>query len=330
MDLLIHNKLPLNDPVRIEENPMTSNSTSSTSPTKGHNRLLYATAVITFLLVTLGGVVCVTDSSQGCPDWPWCYGKLYPPLRQDSIIEYSHRVVALVTSLLILASAVLSLLKTPRKRWVSIPAALSLVTLVAVSYFGAKTVMSGLTRVEAALDLGSALVTVLLMITAAAAARRYREQAGGQIRLVLDNPFSWLVFGTTLAAFVLLVSAVLVAASGSVERCLGFPLFSEELLSSGMLGSLQIARRGLAVVTALLIAAVAERGWRTQRGNGRIMQSATLLIGALVVELITGVLLLSTGFSLILEIVYVSMASSIWALLCSLLMQTALKVKPSE
>ena len=41
--------------------------------------------------VTLGGVVRLTDSGLGCPDWPLCHGKLIPPAEFHTLIEYSHR-----------------------------------------------------------------------------------------------------------------------------------------------------------------------------------------------------------------------------------------------
>ena len=52
------------------------------------------TVLAAFALVVLGGVVRVTESGLGCPDWPLCQGRLIPPLETSAIIEYSHRLVA--------------------------------------------------------------------------------------------------------------------------------------------------------------------------------------------------------------------------------------------
>ena len=52
------------------------------------------TVLATFSLVILGGVVRVTESGLGCPDWPGCDGGIFPPLETKALIEYSHRITA--------------------------------------------------------------------------------------------------------------------------------------------------------------------------------------------------------------------------------------------
>ena len=52
--------------------------------------------------VTLGGVVRVTGSGLGCPDWPLCYGQIVPPFQLDALIEYSHRLSGAILGVLVL------------------------------------------------------------------------------------------------------------------------------------------------------------------------------------------------------------------------------------
>jgi len=67
-------------------------------------RLAVVTAVFAYLQIALGGVVRVSGSGLGCPDWPLCHGRPYPPADPHAIIEYSHRAVGSVTGILIIAT----------------------------------------------------------------------------------------------------------------------------------------------------------------------------------------------------------------------------------
>ena len=46
------------------------------------------------LLVILGGVVHNTGSSLACPDWPLCFGQVFPKMEGQVAIEHSHRLLA--------------------------------------------------------------------------------------------------------------------------------------------------------------------------------------------------------------------------------------------
>src|SRR5258708_20998888 len=71
-------------------------------------RLALVTAAFAYLQIALGGLVRVSGSGLGCPDWPLCHGRPYPPADPHAIIEYSHRAVGTVTGLLIIATVVLA------------------------------------------------------------------------------------------------------------------------------------------------------------------------------------------------------------------------------
>jgi heme A synthase len=73
-------------------------------------RLVLATAIATFVLIIVGGVVRVSDSGLGCGPagsgfhgWPFCNGDVVPGVNLHSIVEYTHRAVAGIVTILIVS-----------------------------------------------------------------------------------------------------------------------------------------------------------------------------------------------------------------------------------
>ncbi len=82
---------------------------------------------LTFVVITLGAYVRLSDAGLGCPDWPGCYGHLDVPTAQAEVSaanknfpqrpvevakawkEMAHRYLASILGLLILVMALLSL-----------------------------------------------------------------------------------------------------------------------------------------------------------------------------------------------------------------------------
>lgn len=288
---------------------------------RGHRTLLVVAATLTYLLVTLGGIVCVTDASRGCPDWPACYGQLLPPLRVDSILEYAHRVLAALTSLSIVAAAILGWRRARGVRWVRWPPVLAVGFLIIVIILGAMVVLRGLEPGLAAVDLGSALVVQGLMVAAALVAAARRRQPAGLDRLAWNSPFARLAMWTLVAVFVVLVSAVLVADEGSLVRCLGWPLVSARWLRGDLRGWLQAARWLLSLGAGLLVVALVVQAWRTQPHHPTVRRAATATGLVLLAEALLSALLPLVEFALPLLVPYVALAAALWALLVIVVVQ---------
>lgn len=63
------------------------------------HRVAFLTLILAFGLVTLGGVVHNTGSSLACPDWPLCYGQVFPKMEGGVAIEHSHRLLGALVGL---------------------------------------------------------------------------------------------------------------------------------------------------------------------------------------------------------------------------------------
>ncbi len=265
------------------------------------------------MLIFIGGVVCVTGSGGGCPDWPGCYGSIVPPAQTASIIEFMHRLVAGLTFIVIIAAAVVSWRKSSAIRWVSCPSILAVLLVLVVSAFGAIAVLRGLPPGLAAVDLGSALLVLALVLTAAVVAFAYRANPSLVGGLSGRHAFARLTFWTLGAVYLVLVSGVLVAGKGSLTRCLGWPMW--RTLAMDLPGWPQVVRLLLAGLAGLLIFATLVQAWRKQPRNQAIRVVAAAVGLLFLVEMALGVRLLAGNVAIFMLIIYVAAAAALYAML---------------
>jgi cytochrome c oxidase assembly protein subunit 15 len=131
------------------------------------------------LIVMSGAAVRLTGSGLGCPTWPRCYGKIYPPLTTHAVIEFSNRMITVPVSIAAIAAFVLAFRRRPYRRdLMRVSALLPLGVL-------AQAVLGGLT-VRGALDYGWVMahfaLSMLVLLAAVALAWRATYEPGDRPR----------------------------------------------------------------------------------------------------------------------------------------------------
>ena len=129
--------------------------------------LLTAHLVVALVaLVAIGGATRVMEAGLACPDWPLCYGVLWPG-RQWNLqvfLEWFHRLDAFLVGIALLLLFALSLRFQDRfPAWLPWSSGLALALVAVQGGLGALTVLTQLAAPTVTLHLATALCLVLLL-----------------------------------------------------------------------------------------------------------------------------------------------------------------------
>jgi heme a synthase len=303
--------------------------TANDTVSKSHRTVLLSATAMTALLIAMGGIVCVTESGQGCADWPRCYGQMVPPMRTDAIIEYTHRLFAMLTSPFIIAAALMGWMKASSIRWVSRPPVLAVVLLFAVVTFGAIAVLRGLPPWAAAIDLGSALIVLALMLTATIVAFSRSNNPHVADRLSFSRSSVRVALAAAAAVFVVLVGGVLVAdGDGSAVRCLGCLGMRLGSAAGGFGRSLQVGRDAISAAAVVSIAALLISAEK-ERSAAPVRRSALAAAVLVLAQIAIAALVMSGGATIPLLVASVATAVALWMSLVALVVFGGLGPRPA-
>ncbi|OGA12350.1 MAG: hypothetical protein A3G25_03800 [Betaproteobacteria bacterium RIFCSPLOWO2_12_FULL_63_13] len=287
-----------------------------------HRKLLWVATGVTFLLVLMGGIVCITGAARACPDWPGCYGRVVPPPRVDAVTEYVHRLLALGGASLIAAAAVLGWVKYRHLRWISVPPSIAIALVFAVATFGAMAVLYGLAPPLATVDLGMALWVLALMVATSLSG----AQGGRSLRFsaFYSGSFGKLTLCTFVAVFSVLVTGPMVEVNGPLLNCLAWPLYAERSAAASGLGA---ARYFVADFAAFCIAVLVIHAWRTKRGAPALLRTSNI-VAALLGALFALSAFIGPASQPLPGFIYIGLTVGLWTALVALVMLAALASEP--
>lgn len=273
----------------------------------------WTASVMTYLLITLGGVVLATGSGLSCPDWPFCYGQAYYAGTYHAFLEQFHRFTAATVSVLIVSLVIGILSRARRDRTVLALAIVAPVLLAVQIVLGGLTVLWKLPPEIITAHLGTALAIFAIMIAVAV--------LSGQPAPTHEDPattrrFARLALANALLVYLLMLLGSYVTGSGAALACSGWPLC---VPASGVMGhslaAINILHRVVAVFVGLFTlwtVTAAVRRWRIAPGQAIIGLVSGLLF---VCQAIVGALIVTLDQPAFIAGVHLALATAIWGTL---------------
>jgi cytochrome c oxidase assembly protein subunit 15 len=134
--------------------------------------------ILSYLLIFVGGLVRVSGSGMGCPDWPKCFGRWIPPTNIDQIpsyidatsfnivlawIEYGNRSLGVLVGFSIIVLNIIAIYYFRKETKLLVSAILSLILVGANGVLGAIVVSSILNPFLVSLHMILALMLVSVL-----------------------------------------------------------------------------------------------------------------------------------------------------------------------
>ena len=287
-------------------------------------RLLRYTGVLAslgmFIVLVMGALVTNTGSGHGCSNtWPLCDGKVIPQLSisldQAAFVEFSHRAVTALESVLIFALAAGTWLLYRRRRearWL-VPAMIVFLFLQAI--LGAIAAGVHETPEVLALHFGVSLISFATIVLTTAFLFEARGSDAARDRPVPAR-LRLMVWGSLVYTYVVVYMGAYVQHIGAKAACGGWPLCNSVLVpvtGSSYLTFVNFAHRVAAgllilVVLGLWVSARRDRAARPDLYNG-----ATAALASVLLQSASGAFLIFSSFGLTSELLHAALISLLFA-----------------
>lgn len=275
--------------------------------------LALATTVVLFHLIVIGSIVRTTGSGLACPDWPLCHGRLIPPMQFNVLVEWFHRLVALLASVLLFVTAGWVFRHRETRARVGGLMAAALLLLAIQVLLGALTVWKLLDASVVSGHLAVALMLFGTLVTIANAAHAETLPGGAAPLGTRPRALLPLYVATIVLVFGQSVLGGMVSTNHASLACPDWPTCNGEWFPplEGLVG-LQMAHRLGAYTLAALLLALA---WASRRvGDPILARTGTMLLGLVVGQMVLGICNVLLGIPVWLSALHLAIATGILAL----------------
>lgn len=272
--------------------------------------LALAALLVAIIQVTLGGVVRVTGSGLGCPDWPLCDGRVIPVFERAPLIEFSHRVVASVVGVLSLSVAVLAWRRYRTEPWVLMPSLVGLSLVIVAALLGAVVVWTELVWWVRLIHLGLAqgVVACMAIVTLVAWRAGVADEGPGPDA----SPLGALALISVAGVFLIILSGSYMVGYGAGSSCGTWPLCRGSFLPDGAAYLIHMAHRYITAAVGLVMLAAAAVALRPSVRIPGLAPAAWLVVATLAGQVLLGAWTIWAGFTMEMRAAHLGGATLMW------------------
>lgn len=260
-----------------------------------------ATTTATYLLIMAGGLVRAKDAGLGCPDWPKCFGRYYPPLSESQVpanidpsrfdvqlawIEYSNRLLGVLVGFLILGTFYYAVKDHRANKRIIYPTSTAFVLTLFQGWQGGQVVEQELKAWVVTVHLVLALVIVSLLLYATVGAFFPTIQARGKL------PKSRQRLGQ-FALFLLLITLIQVGLGAKLRGDIEFIEENNPQIARAALieevGWPDIVHRTYSWLVLLGTGGILYYTHRKMESHAWILNTARLMAVMVIVQILTGI-----------------------------------------
>jgi heme o synthase len=279
-----------------------------------YRALVYLTLFASFLVVVWGGVVRVTGSGLGCPDWPTCHGQFLPSLDTATRIEWFHRFLGVAGGLTLAALGIVTIAWHREDRRV-----LTLVVAAGVLYIfqavlGAVVVLLELPDTWVTAHLANAEL-VLAVLTWLAVGVRWPATIAARDR---SAPWTALLLAGAIGTYVLMLTGAYVRGDGATTACTTWPFCDDGAFPMFGPAAVHMAHRWVAGIVGVVVLLGCWQAWKHRRESEVLGPRAVATAVVFVAQVAVGALNPLTGFSPWALGAHPAVASLLWCCMVAL------------
>ena len=291
---------------------------------KNFKAIAIASALATYFLIFIGGLVRVSGAGMGCPDWPKCFGGWIPPLSASQLpadidpnlfnftlawIEYINRLVGVAVGILIAIVAIWAIIKFSRKPKILIPSIFAGLLVAFQGWQGGQIVATQLKPIIVSVHLVIAYLIVSLLIYVAQRVH-YLQNPESESQSVYPTGIQiWIgILWLIAIAQVILGTQLREAIEHAIKI---FPLFTDTQIIAAV-GSIKYLHPVFGIITAVLAFVCGYKLlYSGSKPSSLVWQSSLALLGLMIIQLILGAVMIFVGVPEVAQVLHLWIASLI-------------------